>query len=77
MRDGCIAIGGLVIARAEDDYTNEACSTAITNCTDCTISQITNWLEFAALYAMKSKRASEVDPNTFTCPLPTLTPMVT
>ena len=42
--DGFFVIGQLSIARAKDDYTNEARSTAIYNCTDRTVSQITNWL---------------------------------
>ena len=44
VRDGCFVIGELSIACAEDDYTHEVRSTAILNCTDCTILQITNWL---------------------------------
>lgn len=43
-RDGWVKIGELVIQYAEDDYTNEARSTAVSNCSNRTIAQITHWL---------------------------------
>ena len=44
-RDGRVEIGRLVIQPAEDDHTNAARTTAVSNCTNSTILQIKHWLE--------------------------------